>query len=319
MTRVVLLDPAAPDRLDRIRPYLPDGWTLATASSRAAEDQSAALSGAAFVITGDAPVTAAMMAVPGLRAVHKWGVGYDNIDLDAARANDVRVLRTTGSNAVAVAETTLGLILALGRNLVRGHSGIAAGNWRKGELAPSSTTLSGRRVGIVGLGHIGAALARLLVGFGCDVLYTKRRPLPGAEAAALSVRFAPLAQLLAEADVVTLNCELNDSTRNMIDRDALAAMKPGALLVNAARGGVLVEGDLAEAIRSGHVAGAAVDVFAEEPIRPGNPLLGLDRVILTPHIAAVSASGFSTSMTRIMRNLDAIANGMPPREIDVLV
>ncbi|PZX14877.1 glyoxylate reductase/D-3-phosphoglycerate dehydrogenase/(S)-sulfolactate dehydrogenase [Palleronia aestuarii] len=319
MARIVLLDPAAPERLDRIRPYLPDGWTLHTATSRASEDQLEALSEAEFAITGDAPVDARMMAVPGLRAVHKWGVGYDNIDIDAARASGVRVLRTTGSNAVAVAETTLGLILALGRNLVRGHAGIAAGAWAKGELAPSSMTLSGRTVGIVGLGYIGAALARLLVGFGCDVLYTKRTPIPEAEAAALGVRYAPLDVLLSEADVVTLNCELNDSTRNLIDRAALDAMKPGALLVNVARGGVLVEADLAEAIRSGHLAGAAIDVFAEEPIRPDNPLIGLDRVILTPHIGAVSATSFSTSITRIMRNLNAIATGTPPQEIDVLV
>ncbi len=319
MTDVVLLDPATAARLERMRPFLPEGWRLRTAASRDTEDQIAALRGARCAITGDMPVTAAMMAVPGLRAVHKWGVGYDGIDLDAARQHGVRVLRTTGSNAVAVAETTLGLILAVNRNLVRGHVGIREGEWLKGELGPSSTRLSGRTVGIVGLGYIGKALATLLRGFGCKVLYTKRTPLSPAEEAEAGVSYAPLDALLAEADVVTLNCELNASTRNLIDRDRLALMKPDAILVNAARGGVLVEADLAEAIRAGRLRGAAVDVFATEPVPADSPLIGLDRVILTPHIAAISADSFASSLTRMMDNLRAVENGEQPRAIDILV
>ncbi len=319
MTRLVMLDPGGPERADRMRPYLPGGWTIAVAASRAAHNQEAALQGADFAITGDVPVDAAMMAVPGLKAIHKWGVGYDNIDLDAARRHGVRVLRTTGSNAVSVAETTLGLILALGRNIVRGHVGIERGEWRKGELSPTSMTLTGKTVGIVGMGYIGQALAQLLSGFGCTILYSKRTPLDGAREAELGVRFVPLNELLSVSDVVTLNCELNASTRDLIDARALGLMRPGALLVNAARGGVLVEADLAEAVRAGHLRGAAVDVFAVEPVVPDNPLIGLDRVILTPHLGAISADGFVRSVTRMMENLVAIEQGRPPREIDVLV
>ena len=319
MARVIMLDPMSADRIVRIRPLVPDGWTLASARSRSALDQLVALKGAQFCITGDVPVTAEMMAVPGLVAVHKWGVGYDNIDLDAARANHVRVLRTTGSNAVAVAETTLGLILALGRNLVRGHVGIMGGDWRKGELGPTSTTLSGRTVGIVGLGYIGQALARLLRGFDCRVLYTKRARLTEAEEVALGVAFAPFEEIMSAADVVTLNCELNASTRGLVDRRTLALMKPSAVLVNAARGGVVVEADLAEALREGRIAGAAVDVFETEPIEPDNPLIGLDRTILTPHLGAISADSFTTNVRRMMANLKAIEEGRMPRDIDILV
>lgn len=319
MTKLVMLDPATPERLDRLRPFLPEGWEIGTAASRAPEDQVAALEGAQYAITGDVPFTAEMAAVPGFRAVHKWGVGYDNIDLDAARARGVRVLRTTGSNAVAVAETTLGLILAVNRNIVRGHVGILDGKWRKGELAPTSRTLSGMTVGIIGLGYIGKALARLLQGFGCTVLYNKRSPLASAEEAELAVRFADLPELLATSDIVTLNCELNDSTRNLIDGAALATMKPDAVLVNAARGGVMVEADLAEAIREGRLRGAGIDVFAIEPITPDNPLIGLDRVILTPHVGAISADSFAPTVTRMMANLKAIEDGETPRETDILV
>lgn len=319
MTHIVLLDPATPERLERMRAFLPEGWALSNAASRDPADQMAALSGASFVIVSDVPMTREMFAVPGLKAVQKWGVGYDAIDLDAARDHGVRVMRTTGSNAVAVAETTLGLILALNRNLVRGHVGIAQGQWRKGELAPTSATLSGKTVGIVGMGYIGKALAGLLRGFGCTLLYTKRSPLPEAEEAETGARFAPLDDLLRDSDVVTLNCELNDTTRNLIDRDKLAVMKPDAILVNAARGGVMVESDVADAIRAGALRGAATDVMAVEPIRPDNPLLGLDRVILTPHVAAISADGFSASVQRMFANLEAVANGTAPRDIDILV
>lgn len=319
MTRLVMLDPGGEERVERVRPFLPAGWEIRSARSRDAADQLAALAGADFAITGDVPVTAEMMAVPGLRAVHKWGVGYDNIDLEAARRHGVRVLRTTGSNAVAVAETTLGLILAVNRNIVRGHVGLMDGRWRKGELSPSSTRLSGKMVGIVGMGHIGKALVRLLDGFGCVVIYTKRQPLAREEEEALGLRYAPLEVLLAEADVVTLNCELNASTRNMIDAARLALMKPDAILVNAARGGIVVEADLAAALREGQLRGAGVDVFAEEPLRPDNPLIGLDRAVLTPHVGAISADSHAASLTRMMRNLKAVEDGLPPQDIDVLV
>lgn len=319
MTTVVLLDPAAPERLDRIRPFLPDGWRLATATSRAPDDQMAALQGALFAITGDMPVTAAMMAVPGLRAVHKWGVGYDSIDLDAARTHGVRVFRTTGSNAVAVAETTLGLILAVNRNIVRGHMGIAQGGWPKGKVGPTSVTLSGRTVGIVGMGHVGMALARLLGGFGCPVLYSKRNPLSAEEEACLNARHVPLDDLLAGSDVVALNCDLNDSTRNLINRDRLALMKPGAILINAARGGVLVEPDLAQALGAGRLRGAGIDVFSVEPIQPDNPLLALDNVVLTPHISGLDAEGFAPSIRRMAANLQAVLDEGEPNPTDILV
>lgn len=319
MVLLVMLDPQTPERLERLLPFLPKGWQVKSAVSLSPKDQLAALQGADFAITGDVPVTEQMMAVPGLVAVHKWGVGYDNINLEAARAHGVKVLRTTGSNAVTVAETTLGLILAVSRNLMRGHTGIREGKWRKSEVAPSSLTLSGRTVGIVGFGSIGKALARLLSGFGCQIIYTKRNPIDPAEAEALGVRFAPLDQLLAEADVVTLNCELNDSTRNLIDAARLAQMKPGAILINAARGGVVVEADLAEALRSGHLRGAAADVFSVEPITPDNPLLGLDQMVLTPHLAALSADGYAPSVTRMIENFRALHERRPPREGDLLV
>ncbi len=319
MIRLVILDPLPRERMDRFAAFLPDGWTLSTAASRSQEDQLAALKSADFAIVSDVPVTDAMMATPGLRAVHKWGVGYDSIDCAAAENHGVRVLRTTGSNAVAVAETTLGMILALNRNLVRGHTAVLEGRWPKAELGATSMRLSGKTVGIVGLGHVGKALARLLSGFGCEILYTGRTPQSAETEEELGVTFAPLEDLLSRSDVVSLNCALTDQTRGLINHRTLACMKQGALLVNAARGGVVVEADLAEALNSGHLRGAASDVFSQEPVTPDNPLTGLDTAINTPHIAAVSADAFAPTVTRMVNNLVAIQEGRAPPDKDVVV
>ncbi|MEJ8474267.1 2-hydroxyacid dehydrogenase [Roseibium algae] len=319
MIKIVILDPVPVERLDRVKAFLPDDWTLETAVSRAPQDQMDILQGADFAIVSDVPVTADMMATSGLRAVHKWGVGYDSIDCSAARAHGVRVLRTTGSNAVAVAETVLGLILALNRNLVRGHVAVAKGLWPKSELGVTSMRLSGKTVGIVGLGNVGKVLAKLLSGFGCQILYTGRTRMSADVEAELNVRYALLEDLLAQADVVSLNCALTDETRGMINRQTLGLMKPGSLLVNAARGGVVVEADLAEALRSGHLRGAASDVFSQEPVEQGNPLIGLDTAINTPHIAAISADGFAPTVTRMISNLRTLLSGEEPPELDVVV
>lgn len=319
MTQLVILDPVSEDRLERFASHLPDGWRLKNAASRTPEDQVAALAGSDFAITADVPVTAEMMAVPGLRAVHKWGVGYDNIDCDAAKANGVRVFRTTGSNAVSVAETALGLILALNRNLIRGHRAVLEGRWPKSELGATSMRLSGKTVGIVGLGYVGTALARLLGGFGCEIVYTGRTRRDAETEAALGVRFTSLEELLRSADVVSLNCSLNEDTRAMINARTLALMKRGALLVNVARGGIVVEADLAGALKSGHLRGAASDVYMEEPATPDNPLIGLETAINTPHIAAVSADTFEPSVKRMIGNLLALHEGRDLPEMDVLV
>lgn len=317
--RLVILDPVPEERLERIRALLPEGWQLSTAASRDPRDQVSILRGADCAIVSDVPVTAEMMATPGLRAIHKWGVGYDAIDLDAARINAVRVLRTTGSNAIAVAETTLGLILALNRNLVRGHNAVAHGRWPKAELGATSMRLTGKTVGIVGLGYVGKAFARLLAGFGCRILYTGRAPQGPQTEADLGVRYASLKELLAEADVVTLNCALTDETRGLINRETLALMKPGSLLVNTARGGVVVEADLADALKSGHLRGAASDVFSREPVEADNPLIGLETAINTPHTAAVSADSFAPTVKRMIDNLSTVLEGGEPPELDVVV
>lgn len=320
--RIVLLDPATPDPIARFAAHVPGEFELTTAASRDPADQLAAIRDADFAITGGVPVTPEMMragAASRLKAVHKWGVGYDNIDIDTAREVGVRVLRTTGSNAVAVAETAVALILAAQRNIVAGHVGLLEGEWAKGRLSPTCTLIANKTVGLIGLGAIGVAVARMLGGFGCRILYTKPHPLSADEEAALGVTHVPLDVLLAEADIVSLHCALTPETARLIDAAALAAMKPGAYLVNTARGGVLDEDALAEAILSGHLGGAALDVFDEEPLPPGHRLIGLPRVVVTPHIAALAAESHGPTIERMIRNLADLAAGREPAALDVVV
>ncbi|NVK36127.1 MAG: 3-phosphoglycerate dehydrogenase [Rhodobacteraceae bacterium] len=314
-----MLDPLSQERLNRLASFLPSGWTLDNARDRSEAAQLAALQGADFAITGDVPVTAEMFKSPGLKAVHKWGVGYDNIDCEAARANGVRVLRTTGSNAVSVAETALGMMLALQRNLARGHVAVMNGTWPKSELGATSRKLTERTIGIVGLGYIGKALVKLLQGFDCQILYFKPNRLDADEEANLGVTYVELNELLKRSDIVSLHCELNDSTQDMINRDALALMKPDAYLVNLARGGIVNEADLATALLSRQIAGAAVDVFSVEPITPDNPLLGIDTALLTPHLGAISNDSFAPTVSRMIRNLQQIEDGLEPPALDTLV
>ncbi|GBR05767.1 dehydrogenase [Gluconacetobacter liquefaciens] len=320
--RLTILDPLTEAGLRRFAEHLPPDFTLSTARSRDPVDQIDAMRHADAVITADVPVTAEMIAAgaaEGLRAIHKWGVGYDNIDIDAARAAGVRVLRTTGSNAVAVAETTLGLILALQRNIVAGHVGVQNGQWLKGPLGARSMLLTGKTVGLIGFGFIGQQLARLLRGFQCTVLYTKRTPLPALEERDLGARFATFDALIDAADIVSLHCALTPQTRGLIDAGVLARMKPGAILVNTARGGLVNEQDLAQALAIGSLRGAAVDVYAAEPIASDHRLIGTEGAILTPHISAVSADTYPATVQRMLHNLRCIAQGREPPAGDVLV
>ncbi|UFN47508.1 2-hydroxyacid dehydrogenase [Roseomonas sp. OT10] len=316
-SRIVVVDALPAATVERLRALLPPGFTLEAPATRDLADLHALLAGADFLISGQREVDAALLrAAPKARLLHKWGVGVDNFDLDAARAQGIAVARTTGSNAVPVAEYALALTLALLRNLASAHARLSQGEWRGLNAARPALLLSGKTVGIVGFGAIGQTLARLLAGFGCRILYNKTRPLPAAEEAAKGVAYASLDTILAEADVVSLHCPLTPQTRGLIDAAALRRMKPTAILVNVARGGVVVESDLVEALREGVILGAAMDVYETEPVPPDHPLLRLDNVVVTPHIAALSADTFEPTVRRMFANIARHAAGEPIPETD---
>jgi phosphoglycerate dehydrogenase-like enzyme len=320
MTRkIALLQPVAEEMMGIIRRLLPEGFSAEAVGGRSPEDLKATIADAEFAVWWDIPVTADILAAaPRLRLLHKWGVGIDNVDLDAARAQGVAVARTTGSNAVPVAEFAVGLMLALGRSIPRADASTKAGGWDKQGQWRRSRLLGGKTVGIIGFGAIGRMVARRLAGFEVTLLYHSRRRLDAGEEAALGVAWRELDELLAECDVVTLHCPLTPQTVGLIGAPQLARMKPGALLINTARGGVVDEAALVAALRSGHLGGAAVDVFDMEPPPPDHPLLSCDNVIVTPHCAATAYENSERSVRHWLANIERVARGEPIPERDLV-
>jgi len=315
---IAVLDVLAESRLDRMRAFLPEGFALVGGKAPGEAAMKALIADADFAIAGQVGVGGEVLAAAKrLKLLHKWGVGVDNLDVGAARALGVQVARTTGSNALPVAEFTLGLILAAMRFTAYGHHMLKLGEWRgPGKLPGETFLLSGKTVGIVGLGAIGAHVARLLRPFGCTILYAKRTPLSAEEEAALGIRAAGIDEIIETSDVVSLHCPLTPETRGLIDAGALARMKPAAVLVNVARGGVVDEAALHAALRDRVIRGAAMDVFSIEPLPADSPLLSLDNLVLTPHLAAVTADTFGPTVSRMFDNIARVARGEPVPERD---
>ncbi|MFO0724936.1 MAG: hydroxyacid dehydrogenase [Myxococcota bacterium] len=218
-----------------------------------------------------------------LRLIGRAGVGVDNVDLAAAHQRGIAVLNTPGGNVVSTAEHALAMMFALARKIPMASASVRGGAWEKSKF--QGREIFGKTLGIIGLGNIGKVVAERAQGLKMRVVAAD--PWVSAEAAkALGVEMMPVPALLAAADIVTLHVPLLDWTKQVISAQALASMKSGAMLVNCARGGLCDEAAVAEAVRSGHLWGAAFDVYAEEPLRPDNPLRGVENIILTPHLGA---------------------------------
>ena len=318
---IVVLDPIGTDTVTRLKALLPPGFTLTHGTRHGEDHLKEIIAEADYAIAGQVGVGAAVLgAARKLKLLHKWGVGIDNFDLAAARERRIKVARTTGSNAVPVAEFTIGLIFATLRGIAFGNAELKKGEWRGlGRLPMATYMLSGKTVGIIGFGMIGQTLAKLLKGFGCNILYSKRNPLTADDEIALGVRHASLAEILAQSDVVTLNCPLTPETAGLIDKAALAAMKPTAILVNVARGGIVVESDLISALQNRVILGAAMDVFETEPLPADSPLLGsIDNLVVTPHLAAMAIDNFDRTVNHMFRNIVHVARGEPLPERDAV-
>lgn len=222
-------------------------------------------------------------AAPRLKAVARAGVGVDNVDLDAATEKGVIVMNTPGGNTIATAEHTFGLMLALARFIPQGHASMLAGKWDRKSFV--GVELRGKTLGIVGFGRIGRALAQRARAFEMTVIAFDPYVDAGT-GASLGVEMVDLATLYARSDFISLHAAITPETRGMINAASIAQMKDGVRLLNAARGALIVDADLAAAIQAGKVAGAALDVFEPEPPAPDNPLIGLPGVLHTPHLAA---------------------------------
>ena len=231
-------------------------------------------------VTADAEL---IEQAPMLKAIARAGVGVDNVDLPKATEKGVVVMNTPGGNTISTAEHAFGLMLALARHIPQGHQSLAAGRWERKKFV--GVELKGKTLGIIGLGRIGQALAVRARAFGMTVI-AHDPYLPPDAADALNAALIGLEEVYARSDYLSLHALLTDETRNMIQADSIALMKDGVRIINAARGALIHSSDLAAALHTGKVAGAALDVYEVEPPPANHPLIGLPNVIHTPHLAA---------------------------------
>jgi D-3-phosphoglycerate dehydrogenase len=276
--KIVIAEKISASAVDQLRE---PGWVVLTSDQIEGKLTAELESADALIVRSAVQADAALLAhATKLRVIGRAGVGVDNIDLDAATRQGIAVMNTPGANAVAVAEQALGMMLAMARHLCRADALMHAGKWEKKSL--QGTELRGKTLGIAGLGRIGMEVARRARAFGMELV--AHDPFVSvAVAKELGIRLASLDELYAAADYITLHVGLTPQTTGMINAAAIRKMKKGVRLVNCARGELLNEADLVEALKQGHVKAAALDVFNQEPLK-NSPLQAMENVILTPHI-----------------------------------
>ena len=274
------------------------------------------LQGASVAISNKALLNAQTLAAcPDLKLILVAATGTNNVDLEAARVQGITVANCQGYGTPSVAQHTLGLLLALATRLVDYNKAVADGQWQQAKqfclLDFPIVELEGKTLGLFGHGELGSAVAKLAEAFGMRVLIGQ---IPGRPARAGRLT---LDELLPQVDALTFHCPLTEHTRNFIGARELALLKPGAFVVNTARGGMIDEQALADALRSGHLGGAATDVLSVEPPRDGNPLLGADipRLIITPHSAWGSREARQRIVGQLAQNAEAFFNGTALRVV----
>lgn len=298
---------ASPGFRDRLRDRAPEWLEVAVVDETDTSGFEAHLGDTDVLLHVLEPVTADVLArAPRLRLVQKIGVGVNTIDLEAARERGIAVANMPGTNSVAVAELTLALLLAALRRIPTFDAATRAGHGWEPDLAAIDAVgeVRGRTVGLVGYGEVARRLAPVLAAMGATVLYTARTPRTDAVGA-----WRELDALFTEADVVSLHLPLTEDTTELVDRARIATMKRGAVLVNTARGGLVDEHALVDALRSGHLGAAGLDVFAHEPVEVANPLLTLPNVVVLPHLAWLTPETLDRSLDVAIENCRRVRDG----------
>ena len=315
MATKILFAPRQPEViLDIARALTPSGFELVVTDLGTAEFYQAAADAEYYLGLARQMGGEFFRAAPKLRLVQLLSAGYDRVDVEAARKAGVPVANNGGANAIAVAEHTVMLMLAVLRRLVRFHNDVVAGKWRVGNFAESRVyELAGKTLGIVGLGNIGKKVARRAAAFDMDVEYYDTARLTEDQEDALGVRFVLLDELLRTSDVVSLHVPLDDTTRNMLSGREFAMMKPSAILINTCRGPVVDEDALHRALTEGQIAAAGLDVMVDEPPAPNHPLFELPNVTLTPHSAGPTWENWTARFRNGFDNIQRVAAGRSPR------
>ena len=316
MPRILLIDPIPLPLVERMRPMFPAGTRLDMVSTLSEEDLDRHAAETEILLVIQRKVDARLLSIlPHVRFVQRVGVGYDNLDLEALQAAGVVAAYTPGANAVAVAEHTILLMLALLKRFAAAESATRQGGWPTMELFQAGLgDLASTTVGLVGFGSIGRAVAQRLVPFGSRLQYTASHSVDPTTEQQFGVRYASLEDLLATSTIVSLHVPLTGATRGLIGEAELAKMPAGAFLVNTSRGEVLDESALRHAIESGKLGGTALDVLYNEG-PGGNPFADLPQVIVTPHIAGGSRAAVERALQMALANVARFLHGEPPLDL----
>ena len=312
MTSTIVFVTDFPDAATAAQEITPSGFELAVVAARSQEYKDALKDSSYLVGFVDSLVDDELFETgPNLKLIQLLSAGYDRADIEAARKAGVPIANNGGANSVAVSEHAVLLMLAVSRQLVRQHTSVAAGNWR-GNETPRVHELRNKTLGIVGLGTIGKKTARLAAAFGMNIIYYDIARLAEHEEDAIGVRFRLLKELLRESDLISLHTPLNDTTRHLIGAEELSLMKESAILVNTARGSVVDEAALYDALTEGKILAAGLDVFDQEPPQPDNPLFKLDNVILSAHLAGPTFESNIARVRNAFDNVQRVARGEEP-------
>ncbi len=308
--RILVVGPK--DTLSMVDDLAPKGFEIVKALHNSPEQKAAYAGSHYFVGFVQQYVNEQLYKdAPHLRLIQLLSAGYDRADLKAMNRHKVPMCNNGGANSVAVSEHAVLLMLSVSRRLITQHTNVTAGRWH-GNSPPKVHEVRNKVLGIVGLGTIGKKVARLARAFGMTVHYYDIARLKEEEEDALGVRFRLLPEILRGSDILSLHVPLNQSTHHLIGAQELAMMKPSAIIVNTSRGPVIDEKAMTAALSAGKLFGAGLDVFDEEPTPPDNPLLKLDNVILTAHLAGPTWESNITRLRNGFDNVQRVARGEAP-------
>ena len=315
---VAIIDRFEPSIIKKIQSVMPDKWRYLAISEDTKEARLKVLGNANIALLMGAKLDDRLLKLaPKLKFIQKMGAGVDNIDIQYCKNNKIGVARLNAGNNIPVAEHTIMMMLAITRGLMHLDNRTRKGEWDKELARGNSKQIYRKTVGIIGLGAIGRQVAKLLRAFDTDIVYCDPIPAPASLEKKLKLQRVSLNNLLTISDIVTLHLPKNKKTSLLIDKDKISIMKKDAILINCARGGLVDEFALSQALRNGRLFGAGIDTFSTEPPE-NNPLISLENVILTPHCAGATLDNFSFIAERAIENCSSFISNTALPELDVV-
>lgn len=317
---IAFLTPMAAPTLEVIHRLKPEGFTIAFAKTNEQSEHLEMVRHADVLMAAGTFITAEMIAqAPRLKLIQKWGIGVDKIDLEAAKGAGVTVAITAGATSIPVSEHTLMLILATSRRLPLAHRSLQEGKWIASELRTVCAKLDGKTVGLFGFGNIARFVAKRLGGFDVNIIYHSRTRLDPAIEKQLNVQYVDFDTLLSQSDILSLHAPLTEQTKHLFNAQTFGKMKRGAMLINTARGELIDETALVDALRSGQLSSAGLDTFEGEPPRADHPLLHMDQVVATPHSAGGVYDNVPHIVGHMYRNIELYFNKQALDASDLIV